>query len=343
MSQSWSAFLQEDGAQLDSERRIAHFGDPEGEREAALQGPVVADLSARFALLEVSGADAEQFLQGQFTNDVRQVTPGHCQLSAWCTHKGRVIVSFYLLAHESAYYLLLPHEQLPAVQKRLQMFVLRSQVQLRDASADKVCFAVAGDDGGLSKHSGQELPDAPYSGVYQDGVSLFRFPGTARFLVFAAQDKAGSLWTALRAEARAVSFDSWQLLDILAGIPLVGAASAEAFVPQMLNFQALGGVNFKKGCYTGQEVVARSQYLGKIKRSLYIAHLETDPAPQEGEALFTPEGEEAGKIVNTQPHPEGGYVLLAVLKRDLVEQGAIHHQDGNGAVLAFMDLPYALQ
>ncbi len=251
-----------------------------------------------FGVIKVSGNDAETFLQGQFTNDVRQVTAEQDQLSAWCSSKGRIIVNFRLFKRDDAYYLLLPKDSIAFMLKRLQMYVLRADVKLEDVSDKLSCLGVVGD-----------YPDNNFAVLQVE---------TGRYLVVVEAE----------IEGYEVDTGGWELLNILAGLPQVVAATAEAFVPQMVNFQAIGGVNFKKGCYTGQEIVARMHYLGTVKRRMYIVKIDTAQLPQPGDDFNG-----IGKIVNAQVHPDGGVVVLAVLQIKEVE---------NNKSLQIIDLPYKL-
>ncbi|WP_069470213.1 CAF17-like 4Fe-4S cluster assembly/insertion protein YgfZ [Candidatus Marithrix sp. Canyon 246] len=251
-----------------------------------------------FAVIKVSGNDAETFLQGQFTNDVRQVTAEQSQLSAWCSSKGRIIVNFRLFMRDNAYYIILPDDSIAFMLKRLQMYVLRADVKLEDVSDKLSCLAVVG--------------DAP-----ENNFAVLQVE-TGRYLVVVEAD----------VDTYDVDTGKWELLNILAGLPQIVAATAEAFVPQMVNFNAIGGVSFKKGCYTGQEVVARMHYLGTVKRRMFLVKLDTAKLPQPGDELNG-----IGKIVNAQAHPDGGVVVLAVLKIKEAE---------NDKALQLMELPYKL-
>jgi len=165
-------------------------------------------------------------------------------------------------------------------------------------------------------------PTEVYGCTEGDGLTVIRVPGIhPRFVLIGENRALLGRWAGLAAEARPVGLSAWELLDIQAGLPWIGTPLAEAFVPQMLNLQALGGVSFNKGCYPGQEVVARSQYLGSVKRRLYLARCSGGAVcPQPGDMLPTIGGEEAGQVVAAQPHPAGCCALLAVLRNECVEQ-----------------------
>jgi folate-binding protein YgfZ len=250
-----------------------------------------------FGFIKVSGNDAENFLQGQFTNDVHQVTTEQSQLSAWCNSKGRIIVNFHLFKRDDAYYLILPKDSIAFMLKRLQMYVLRADVKLENVSDKLSCLGVVGD-----------YPENNFAVLQVEA---------GRYLVVVEDD-----------DSYEVDTGRWELLNILAGLPQIVPATAEAFVPQMVNFDVIGGISFKKGCYTGQEVVARTHYLGAVKRRMYIAKIDTAKLPQPGDDFNG-----IGKIVNAQAHPDGGIVVLAVLKIKEAE---------NDKSLQFIDLPYKL-
>jgi tRNA-modifying protein YgfZ len=285
--------------------------------------------------IEVSGRDAQKFLQGQFTNDVTKINPNQAQLSAWCSVKGRILVSFYLVQRDENYYLILPLDSVNSTLKRLQMFVLRSEVKLR--SFELQCFAIAGEQ---ISELGLNLPSQKFAVTLANNISVLKLPGAARYLLIHTDAAImQQLWTQLTAKFIIADANHWQLLDIMAGIPSIGAELSDNFIPQMLNWQAIGGLSFKKGCYTGQEVVARMQYLGQLKRRMYLAILYTDNPPIMSDKLFWQQ-ENAGEIVHIQPHPDGGYALLAVLKIALADKSIY---TANGDKLQLQTLPYQIE
>ncbi len=283
---------------------------------------MITNLS-NLGLIKVTGDDAETFLQGQFTNDVRQVTNKNSQLSAMCSPKGRVIVNFRLFKRDNAYYLLLPKDSLAASLKRLQMYVLRSKVKLENASDNLYPIGIIGSTENLTNENSTILKVAdtqPRSIIITDTPEKFVDCGE-----------------------KMSNESEWQRLDILAGLPQIVAATKEAFVPQMLNYDILGGISFKKGCYTGQEVVARMQYLGKLKRRMYLAKIQTAQLPQPGDALYISSDEQnVGKIVNASFDINGSAIVLAVIKIAQAETDEIHWQSQQGESLQLLDLPYSL-
>ena len=327
MNEEWSSYLE----QL---QRAA----PPGRADCALCA--LADTG----LIRVSGEDARDFLQGQLTNDIGQVTPEQGQLSAYCTPKGRMLAIFIVFQRGDALYLQLPLERLQPVLKRLRMFVLRSRVTLEDASDELV---ISGFVGSCFGKLAAALPEKPFATHGVDDATLIRFPGAPeRFQLVAPPGKSIAAWEAHRDAAWPADADYWPLLDIRAGLPRVLDATSEAFVPQMCNLDLLGGISFTKGCYTGQEVVARMKYLGQLKRRMYIARIDTASCPGPGEALFSPtssSAQGAGKVVDARPSPEGeGCEALVVAEIAGFEAGDLRLGDENGPPLALREPPYGL-
>lgn len=302
------------------------------------------DLS-HFGLIQVEGEDAMQFLQGQLTNDLREVTEQHSHLSGWCSAKGRMLANFRVLRRGPAYLLLIPLAQLEPVLKRLRMYVLRSKVTLGDVSEQWARFGLTGDCAVtlLQRHF-QALPDAANEARVQGDTVLIRMPGnTPRFELLGPAAELIRIWQSCEPQATPMDSNFWALQEIRAGIPTVYPETSEAFVPQMTNMQLIDGVSFTKGCYTGQEVVARMQYLGKLKRRMYLAHVQSEAPPRPGDELFAQDstsGQGAGKVVDAQASGDG-YDLLAVIEINSAEQGLVHLGE-DGPPLEILELPYEL-
>jgi folate-binding protein YgfZ len=343
MNEDWQAFLLAQGANLRN-GIVTDFGRSEDELRALEAQTVLCDLS-HLGLLGVEGEDAEGFLQGQLTNDVRHVNDSRCQLSSHCSPRGRMLATFRLLLRERRYLLEMRREILEPIRKRLCLFVLRSRVRIDDLSDALVRVGIAGPE--AAELVGQSIGAVPreVDSVHQEGaVTVLRLPSTVpRFEVLGDPDAMQTPWNRLAARCVRVGTDPWALLDIRAGIPTVSAATADVFVPQMANLQLVDGVSFRKGCYTGQEVVARSQYLGRLKRRMYRATVLTDQRPAAGDSVFSPGAETdqaVGKVVDARPAPEGGYELLAVLQIESAENGRLHLGAVNGPGLELRELPY---
>lgn len=345
MRSQWVAFLTQKGAVIDHDR-ILHFGNPDRELQTAITGDILCDLSHQ-GLIALSGPDTEQFLQGQVTSDVSKVTLEHSQLSAHCNPKGRMLASFRIFRRDDVYYLRLPREMLDSTLKRLRMFVLRAKAVLEDASDTLVSTGLSGPNAEtlLQAHLSQ-VPVQVDEVVQAEGITVIRLPGIyPRFEIYAERKDMQKLWTALVAQTTPVGPESWKLLNIQAGIPTIYPETTDTFVPQMTNLHLMNGVSFKKGCYTGQEIVARSQYLGKLKRRMYRAHVNSNTRPHPGDGLFSPQtdpNQSAGKIVNAASHPQDGYEVLAVVLIGCAEGNAVLLGDDKGPQLEFESLPYAV-
>jgi folate-binding protein YgfZ len=337
----WTDFLAIRGAVFDRQS-VASFGDPAGELAAAHEHAVVCDL-APLGVLRVAGPDAADFLQGQLTNDVLSLAPGASQLTAWCSPKGRMLANFLVVRIDSAVFeLMLPVALLEAVRKRLSLFVLRSNLTITDASGASVRLGVGGPDASVAIRG--VLGDAPAllrSMTTTDGA-VVALPG-GRFVVRTGPQQATALWDRLAAATRPAGFPVWQWLTIRAGVPVITQPTADQFVPQTANWDALDGVSFQKGCYTGQEIVARTQYLGRLKERLVLAHVDGEvPAP--GDRLYSPAfgDQPCGTVVNAARAPSGGADLLAVLQLAARDSGAVRLGTPHGRKLALVPLPYPL-
>jgi folate-binding protein YgfZ len=346
MKADWKNFLVDAGAEMDGDS-VRDFGNPVREARAALGGTVFANLGF-MGVIAVHGADAGSFLQSQLSNDIAGVDEGASQLSAFCTPKGRTLGLMRLFHSGDTYYLRLPLDSLEPVLQRLRMYVLRADVTLEDATENFLRIGISGEQASAQlAGAGLEVPDAIDAVTRAADSTVIRVPGsTPRFeLYLTSLESAKAIWNAVNVHAAPVGEPVWRLLDILAGIPNIFAATAELFVPQMINLQLINGVNFRKGCYPGQEIVARMQYLGTLKRRMYLGQIERDEAAAPGDALFTADDSEqaAGRIVDSQPHPDGGQLALAVLQISAVESGGLHLDSAAGAAFSLLPLPYPFE
>jgi tRNA-modifying protein YgfZ len=315
------------------------------------------ELAAGFAaiitdqdLIAVTGADAASFLHSQLTNDVEHLGEADVRLAGYCSPKGRLQASFLMWRNAEAVYLQLPHELRPALQKRLSMFVMRAKAKLEDASAAPANEVVLGLGGSAAQALLQAqfgaLPAAPYSRIDHANGTLVRVAdafGAPRYEWLTSRAVALNVLPALEAALALGGNDAWQLSSIHAGVPQITARTQEQFVPQMINFELLGGVNFKKGCYPGQEIVARSQYLGKLKRRTTLVTIDS-LAPRAGDEVFdmADPGQPCGMIVNAAPNGNGGVDALVEMKLASIGQGEVRHGAADGAPLRFLPMPYTL-
>ena len=340
MIESWNTFLQSRGAAIDG-GTVLHFGDPAAERTAAHNGTIVADLS-QLGITAFSGVDTAAFLQGQLTNDVRQLHADSVQWNGYCSPKGRLLGNFLMWRHGDDYLLQMSGDIRESVQKRLSMFIMRSQVRTRDASDETVRLVVAGVNAGnaVTKAFGT-LPDAPMKSVQTESGCVVRV-GADKFVLSIQPDVAVHVWQTLTQTATPVGAPVWDGLRLNAGIPMITAATQDQFVPQMVNLEVIGGVSFQKGCYPGQEIVARSQYLGKLKRRMFLAHVDVESIP--GDSLYSAdmEGQATGMVVNAAPAAKGGFDLLVVVQVESAKSQVLHLKAADGAALSLKPLPYAL-
>ena len=337
---SWFSFLASRGARLDA-AGVADFGDPAAEALAARDHAVLVDLSHN-ALLAVTGDDARAFLHGQLTNDVEALAEGGAQWNGWCSPKGRLLATFLLLRRADGYLLMLPAQIAPAVRKRLAMFVLRSKVKIADAGAELARIGFAGKTAGVivARHWGF-TPD-PLRSVEKDGATCIAIDAE-RFVIVVPMPRAPALWEALALNATPAGPDAWEWTMVQAGIPTIGAATQEAFVPQMANFDLVGGVSFRKGCYPGQEIVARTQYRGILKRRMARVHLAGETRPLPGQSVYSAAfgDQAAGTVVNVARAPGGGFDALVVAQLESLGGGDLRWNAPDGPPLEVRARPYA--
>ena len=282
-------------------------------------------------VIRVDGADAASFLQGQLTQDFVLLQDNQARLAAYLSPKGRMLASFIGLRRSSTELLLVcSRDLLPATLKRLSMFVLRAKARLTDASADFQCWGLAGD--ALLSIAGSALPawsKAEFGSA--SVVHLYPAESQPRALLVAPADAPAPTGPALAPGL-------WDWSEVRSGVATLTAPVVDAFVPQMLNYESIGGVNFKKGCYPGQEVVARSQFRGTLKRRTYLAHAPSALAV--GAEVFAPEDAEqpVGTVVQSAAAPGGGVDALVALQI-AAASGALHV---GGVALTLLPLPYAL-
>ncbi len=307
-------------------------------------GAIVCRLD-HLGLIEFNGEDAQTFLQGQLTNDTKLVTEGRSQLAGYCTAKGRLLATFLLWKTAEGYCGQLHGDIAAAVQKRLTMYVLRSKVKVADATTKYGRLGVAGKDSEaiLGKLLG-ELPQQPMDTTQAGGAIVMRLHGAIpRFEIAATPEIVTGLLAQLEPACTVADASTWNWLDIRAGVAQIGPGTQEEFVPQMVNLDLLDGINFKKGCYTGQEIVARTHYLGKVKRRTHLAHVAAAEMPAPGDQVFgVGNTEPVGMVVNAVAAPNGGYDLLAELRLESVEAGPVRLANVDGPVLELMELPYSL-
>ncbi|SAL61590.1 folate-binding protein YgfZ [Caballeronia peredens] len=298
---------------------------------------------AQFGVIDVKGEDAASFLHSQITNDVQHLDASTARLAGYCSPKGRLLGSFLMWRTADTVRLLIARDVQSAVQKRLSMFVLRAKAKLSDATPEVAAIGFAGDVRAALSGIFDALPDGVHVKVEGPHGALIRVPDAAhrpRFLWVGPKAEVEAQLAKLDEKLTRVPESMWDWLDIHAGEPRITQATVEQFVPQMVNFDVLGGVNFKKGCYPGQEIVARSQYRGTIKRRTALAHADTAAA---GVELFHSDdpGQPCGLVVNAAPAEGGGVDCLVEIKLAALASGSVHVGAADGPALTFVPLPYA--
>lgn len=336
----WQAFLERAGAVIDTSG-LRNFGQPEAECRQALSGDTLADLS-HYGLIEVAGEEAQKFLASLFTGDIRLLSPERGQFTAWCDGKGRVIATFWVFMHGGACYLLLPKEMLPVIMKRLRQFLLRVKATVVDVSTKIVRIGISGS---TAESRLADLCDAPPPTQVGEtkafgGCTLVSIlsANNLRWLAVGTLEAVQSLWQGLQATAIPVGPAAVTLLDTLSGVPYLVTETSGEFLPQMLNLEALGGLCFTKGCYPGQEVIARLQYRGQLKRCVYLAYGNSAEIPVPGTKLYRAGiTDNVGIVLSAAMHPDGKIAVLAVVDLELRVQGDIHLMSAEGPELSFVE------
>jgi tRNA-modifying protein YgfZ len=300
-------------------------------------------------IIRAQGADAIKFLQGQLTQDVALLGLSEARLAAWCSAKGRMSASFVVLknTHEDIL-LLCSASVLPATLKRLQMFVLRAQCKLSDATALFTVHGLAGDAAAAFAPSGSSIwslgriNDKIYVQL-PSGVHLGSQVPRALCIEATVGDSAVAPDTARQGDDTAHQLEHWQYLEVSTGIATITAPIVDAFVPQMLNYESVGGVNFKKGCYPGQEVVARSQFRGTLKRRAYV--ISSDAPLAAGQEVFDNRAPEqpCGLVASAAPQPGTSHWLAVVsMQTSAADSPGLSVLSVDGPALQMQTLPYAL-
>ncbi|MCX2898306.1 YgfZ/GcvT domain-containing protein [Pseudomonas mandelii] len=291
-------------------------------------------------VLAVRGVDASKFLQGQLTCNLNYLSDNQASLGARCTQKGRMQSSFRILLEGDGVLMAMASELLEPQLADLKKYAVFSQSKLTDESAAWARFGLEHGDAALSA-LGLDLP-AGTDSVARHGAIIAIRVSPDRAELWVPADQADAVKNQLGSLLAEGELNQWLLGQIRAGIGQVMAGTRELFIPQMLNLQAIGGVSFKKGCYTGQEIVARMQYLGKLKRRLYRLQLSASELPEPGAPLFSPShGSAIGEVVIAAQAGQN-IELLAVLQAEAAEGGEIHLGSLEGPALTLLDLPYEL-
>jgi folate-binding protein YgfZ len=308
---------------------VPHLGDPKREFAATRSGTVICPV-IHFDLLHIHGPDAKAFLQGQLTCDLDQITPDHARFGGYCSPKGRLLANFLLWSTPQGYLMQLPADVSSGIADRLRKFVLRSRVEIEHGCGLGLLGLAGPGAPGLLHRAFSAPPAGRLDVVQQEYASVIRLPGDC-FLVIAAANAMAGHWEVLTREALPVGAECWNWLQIQAGVAWITAATQDQFLPQMTGLDAIGGVSFDKGCYTGQEIVARARYLGEVKRTLRRGSTRGGVRP--GDALSSG-GRQCGTILNAACVPGYGTELLAVVSEQVDAQTEVQIASGDAVVLS---------
>lgn len=286
----------------------------------------------QYALLHFSGADAQAFLHAQLTCDVQALQPDTSTYGGYCTPKGRLLATFLLWRNADGYTMLLPLELAEPIRKRMSMYILRSKVKAEDLTTLYGCAGITGPDAAQTITAlGGVIPEQPHAAATVKGISVMHLPAD-RYLMVLPRAQLDAL--------SAAASKLWDQLDIAAGIPFILPQTQEEFVPQTVNLDLIGGLSYTKGCYPGQEIVARTHYLGKLKQRMYRAQLASYAAP--GDKLYCADlGDQAGgRIVNSARMADDRHEVLAVLQTSNARTVQYHLGSLQGPTLTLLPLPY---
>jgi folate-binding protein YgfZ len=298
-----------------------------------------------FSLLAVTGEDAASFLHNQLTNDVEHLDAQGARWYGYCSPKGRLMATFLGWREASdCISLLIAQPQCESIRKRLSMFVLRAKAKVQEASASRTLFGLTGIQAVVALRTLDIDAPAPMQHLSSHDFRCIGLPAARvddqdcpRWLLSVPRERAVEVWNALTAQLAKSSSSDWRWTEVLTGIPRIVPATSEQFVPQMLNFELVDGVNFKKGCYPGQEIVARTQYRGTLKRRMFLGHLQgTLPEPG-SDVQAQGAGEPCGKVVLAARSPDGGVDCLFEAQISAVQEHALSIDQ---APVELRQLPY---
>ncbi len=298
---------------------------------------------SHYTCLSVTGPDTHKFLQGQLTCDLQKLTPEQALAGALCTPKGRMVSNFYVQQQTADQVLLvLPHGTAAATLATLAKYIVFSKAEMQvEQSWCQI---------GLAGPQAETIVDNLFGGAATErlgattadnGTAVCIAPQQQRYLVTLTTADLAHQWQKLSEAVRPVNGNVWDYLDIRAGFGFVQEQSVEMFIPQMLNLQLTEGISFTKGCYTGQEIIARTHYRGNLKRRMYRAACALDSAPEAGTPIFNDLKEQPiGNVVMAEQTTADDIELLAVMALSDAMNETLLLGDKQGPALQLLDLPY---
>jgi tRNA-modifying protein YgfZ len=289
-----------------------------------LSNNTFSDLSY-LAIIEISGADAESFLNAQFTSNIKNLSEHQLQFSAWCNPKGQVKTTFYIYRHADNFYILLPEGLKVSFLKQLSMYILRADVQLTDLSDSHSRLGLC-----LEKsHVGHSdiLDQLPDNLAVLPLAPKEAGQGQSRYIIIFDNEQAESIRETLTEQLADTDSSMWKGLDIRTGIPWLTQETAEKFLPQMLNMDLMGALDYQKGCYPGQEVIARLHYRGELKRKLYLATCTSKEMPEPGTSIVSSD-KSVGTVIQAQTDVETTYLLAVIDNASIRDNLFLYNTDG---------------
>ena len=288
------------------------------------------DLS-HFALLKVTGSDAFDFLQKQFSGDLNLLDRYGWLFSAWCLPNGRVITTFMIFRYEGSLFMVLPGMMKNKIVKRLSMFILRSDVKINDVSDEYALLGITGDD-----------TDA--RSLHTHSVILLRlWDNVPRYVLICKMDAVSDILNIVCESYKESDRGNWSLLDIEAGMPWILESTSACYLPQMLNLDLMQGLSYKKGCYPGQEVIARLHYRGQLKKRMYLGSGNVVITPGPGDHIeLADTGATVGDVIDAERHPDGGIRLLAVTESVHADKTTLRLRDTGNATIELAPINYPL-
>ena len=346
MNNDWKNYLLSKGANFTEDGGF-QFNDESDSNKKAEDSDIICDIS-QFSTLVVAGGDAKEFMQGQFTNDAEHVDDDNSQLSAFCNNKGRMTANFRLFKNQQNYFFSVKNSLVDESIQHLQNYILRAQVAIQDVSEQLIHLGISGGNAEKLLSPFIEISNNDVDGtssnenyiVIRAADPLNSIP---RYEVFCSFEHAKALWETISTQAETVNSSSWDYLNIQAGLPFIDNHTSEEFVPQMVNMDLINGVSFTKGCFTGQEIIARMHYLGKLKKRCFKVHIASEKRPAAGDKLFAENakaGQNTGMIIQAEKNPESGYDALAVIQIADTESN-LFLGDADGPVVTVKELPYS--
>lgn len=317
MNEQWQSFLKEQGANI-VDAEVSDFGNPEQEIQMSATGDIFFSLSG-LGILTVTGEDASTFLQGQITHDIGQVDNTHSVLCGYCTPQGRLLALMRIFSTcDHQYHLIMPRMLIDSTRQRLQMFVMMSRVELRDDSDHLVGLGLHGPE--AIRLCQQLLPQPPAKEAevsHHEGLTVLRLADAhhPRYALYGHHEVLQRCWNELNVHAAPVGSSINAYLDIVTGMPTILPATVDKFIPQHIDLDHLNGISFSKGCYTGQEIIARLHYRGKSKRRLFRLNASgNEPWPPATNIIDSKhEDQSLGMVIDSQKAPDGKMIALASL------------------------------